>query len=307
MKKCDNLSVCILVLNEATHIKKCLKSISGWASEIIVTIDDLTSDETEKIVRHFTKKVYKIPHKDNFHINKQFTIKKATKPWVFWLDGDEEVSDNLKSEIEKEINRKTSDHNGYFLPRKNIIFGKWIKDAGWSPDHQLRLFKNDKLRFPCKRVHEHPVLKGSAGYLKEPLIHYNYQRVSQFIEKMNRYTSVDAVEFVKRFSPPYWKHFIHRPIDEFIKRFLVWRGYKDGLHGLVLSLLQAAYELVVVAKAWEMRKFVEEEPDRFIEKTEEKGKNILKTWGWWKKQIQIEESKTIFGKIFFKILRRLNL
>jgi len=301
-----NLSVCILALNEASHIKKALESVKGLAGEIIVTIDEATTDETEKIARAYTKKVYKQPHKDNFHINKQFTIEKATKPWVFWLDGDEEISPALAGEISSATSHQPpATSNGYFIPRKNIIFGKWIKHTGWYPDHQLRLFKKGKVKFPCKRIHEDPVLQGKAGYLKNPLIHYNYQTVSQFIERMNRYTTVDAKYFLKSFKRPYFRHFITRPIDEFVKRFLACKGYKDGLHGLALSLLQAAYELVVVAKAWEIKKFKVKEPDEFIKKAEKKGRRILKTWRWWTRQIQIEDSKNLFEKIWFRALRKL--
>ena len=300
-----NLSVCTLALNEAAHIKKTFESVKDLAGEIIVTIDESTTDETEKIARSYTKKIYKRPHKKNFHINKQFTIEKATRPWILWLDGDEKVTSDLRFEIEKKINKKGNFYNGYFLPRKNIIFGKWIKYTGWYLDHQLRLFKKGKARFPCKRIHEDPILTGPAGYLKNPLIHYNYQTVFQFIERMNRYTTVDAKYFLKSFKRPYWRHFITRPIDEFIKRLLAFKGYKDGLHGLALSLLQAAYELVVVAKAWEIRKFTQERPDKFIRKVEKQGETILKTWCWWTRQTQIDNSENLLKKAWFKGLRKL--
>ena len=300
-----NLSVCLLALNEAQHIGKALKSVKSWAQEIIVVIDDLTTDNTAQLAKKYTDKVYKQKHYDNFHINKQYALNKATQPWILWLDADEKITKNLKLEIERKVKKEKNPYNGYFIPRKNIIFNKWIRYTGWYPDHQLRLFKNGQVKFPCQRIHEHPQVNPPLGYLKNPLIHYNYQTVTQFVEKMNRYTSTDAKNFAKEFQPPYYQHFITRPINEFIKRFLVWHGYKDGLHGLALSFLQAAYELTVVTKAWEINHFSKEKPVHFTEVTEKEAKNILKNWFWWKKQLQIEQTQNPFKKVGLKILRRL--
>jgi len=308
MSKLNNLSVCILALNEARHIEKTLKSVHKLTAEIIVIVDDLTTDETEKIALRYTKKVNKCPHDDNFHINKQLAIEKAVKPWILWLDADEEISSELADEIRSQISGSKSQANkAYFIPRKNYIFKKWIRYAGWYPDHQLRLFRKGRLNFKSRRVHDHPHADDPVSYLKNPIIHDNYQNVSQFIEKLNRYTSVDAQDYVKKLKPPYYKHFITRPLDEFIKRFLTWKGYKDGLHGLVLSFLQAFYELVVVAKAWEQKKFEKEKTKQLITKTENEAGKILKNWYWWKKELEIKKNNKTIKKFWLKVMRKLGL
>ena len=307
MSKLNNLSVCILVLNEARHIEKTLKSVHKLAAEIIVMVDDLTTDETEKIALRYTEKVYKCPHDDNFHINKQLALEKAVKPWILWLDGDEEISSELADEIKSQISSQTN--KAYYIPRKNYIFKKWIHYTGWYPDHQLRLFRKGRVKFVSRRIHDHPHTDDLVSHLKNPLIHHNYQNISQFIEKLNRYTSVDAQDYVKKLKPPYYKHFITKPLDEFIKRFLAWKGYKDGLHGLALSLLQAFYELVVVAKAWEAKNFEKDRnnSNNLIIKTENEVGKILKNWHWWKCELKIKKSSNFIKKTWLKGLRKLGL
>lgn len=299
----DKLSVCILALNESAHIEQCLRSVQRLAQEIIVTVDSLTTDTTKQLASRFTQKIFVKPHQDQFHKLKQWTLEQASHPWVLWLDADEIVSAKLAQEIRQTLKHPQAD--GYWIPRKNIILGKWIRHANWHPDHQLRLFKNGHLKFPAQRIHENPVLTGQAGYLKHHLVHYNYQSVGQFIDKLNRYTSIDAAYYQQELKPPYSRLFVTRPIQEFINRFLAQKGYRDGLHGLALSLLQGAYELVVVIKVWELNQYPQ--ASLTINKTETAARGILKHWNWWKRQLKIDQSPSVFGKLWHKACRKLGL
>jgi glycosyltransferase involved in cell wall biosynthesis len=299
----NNLAVCILALDEAAHIEGCLQSVQGLAQEIIVTIDSQTTDNTKQLASRFTKKIFVKPHQDQFHKLKQWTLEQATQPWVLWLDADEIVTPKLAREIKETLSHPRAD--GYWIPRKNLMFGKWIRHANWYPDHQLRLFKKGSLKFPAQRIHENPVLTGQADFLKQHLVHYNYHSVSQFIDKLNRYTSIDAAYYQRELKPPYSRLFITRPIQEFINRFLAQKGYRDGLHGLALSLLQGAYELVVVIKVWELNRYPQ--AGVTIDKTETVAREILKHWNWWKRQLKIDQSPSVSGKFWQKLLRKLEL
>jgi len=303
----NKLSICILALNEEKKIENCLNSLKDIAEEIIVGIDDNTTDKTSEIASRFTKKIFKCRHRDSFDINKNLTIDKAKSAWILLIDADEEVTQELGREIIRKINSNNNPNNAYFIPRKNYIFKKWIRYTGWYPDYQLRLFKKDTVKFVSDKLHENPEVKKPFSYLKNPLTHDNYQSVSQFVERLNRYTSVDAQDYVKKLKPPYYKHFIARPMDEFIKRFLAWRGYKDGLHGLVLSLLQAFYELVVVAKAWERKKFEKEKNLELIKNIEHEAGKAVKNWHWWKNELEIKKSSNLVKKTWLKGLRKLGL
>lgn len=300
----NKLTVCTLAYNEEKKIGKMLESVKGLADEIIVGVDDKTTDKTFDIAKRFTKQVFVLKHNDTFHANKQKMLEKASKDWVLWLDSDEELTSSAKDEIRQILKDPQAD--AYLLPRKNIIFSKWIENTGWYPDYQLRLFKKGAATYPCERIHENPEIDGKIEKLINPIKHYNYETVFQFIDKLNRYTSEDAkylnaeLKGKQLFYP-----LITRPVSDFIKRYLALEGYKDGFHGLVLSLLQAFYELVTVAKVWELRKFDKQEV-KSIESVERKLKKSFKDWKWWRREVIIKEAK-IIKRLGNKILRRLNL
>jgi len=296
------ISVCVLALDEEKNLKACLESVKGWAGEIIVGVDNQTSDKTLKIAKDFTEKAYLLPHKELFNINKQKVVNGAVKKWVLWLDADEKVSPELAQEIKNIIKSPTSD--SYQMPRKNYIFNKWIQYSGWYPDHQLRLWKKGKVKWPQKSVHEDPVVKGSTEKLTGHLLHNNYTSVSQYLMKLNRYTSHDAKRRKNEFKDKFVLYFVSRPIEEFVKRFVALKGYKDGLHGLALSLLQAFYELVVVIKVWEIYKFKDEESD-VLKQVKKEGIRVLKSFNWWKKELKIRESGNKLKRNWYKGLRKL--
>jgi hypothetical protein len=158
-------------------------------------------------------------------------------PWVFFLDADERVPPELAAEIRSVLTREEA---GWWVPRRNFIVGKWVQHAGWYPDYQLRLFRVDRGRYdPGRVVHEVVLLEGEAGYLQNPLIHYNYDSWREFIEKQLKYARLDARMQVERGVRPHpWTYFL-QPLREFRRRYITWQGYRDGWHGLVLSLLMA--------------------------------------------------------------------
>ena len=131
---------------------------------------------------------------------------------------------------------------GLWVPRRNYIWGKWIQHAGWSPDYQLRLLRQGRARYdPAREVHEVVVLDGAEGYLENPLTHYNYQTISQFMRKQERYMAYEAQILHKQGIRAHLYKFISQPLKEFWRRYVALEGYKDGMHGLVLSVLMGYY------------------------------------------------------------------
>lgn len=303
------LSVILATYNEEKNIKDCLESVK-WVDEIVI-VDGTSIDKTVEIAEKYTDKIFVRENPLMFHINKQLAIEKASGDWILYLDADERVTSQLRDEILSVISHQSStiSHQltGYWLPRRNIIFGKWIKHAGWYPDFQLRLFKRGNAHLPCKSVHEQPVLKGEAGYLKKDLIHYNYQTVSQFVKKLNElYTENDKNVFLsqeKKISP---LDAIRFPKNEFLKRYFKEQGYKDGLHGLVLSLLQSFSSLVLFAKIWEERGFEEESDSLFFKKVVLEIKKSFKEFRYWSFKTEIlGDKKGFLREFWFRIRLRL--
>src|SRR3989344_3085447 len=237
------LSVVISAFNEEKKIEDCLKSAS-FADEIIL-IDNTSTDNTQEVSKKYTSKIFTRENNSMLNINKNFGFSKAKNEWILSLDADERITPELAKEIQSSIINHKSSVVGYWIPRKNIIFGKWIEHTGWYPDYQLRFFKEGKGRFEEKHVHEMIKLEGESGKLKSPIIHYNYENVPQFLQKTLLYAENEADQIVEKGYKFIWQDSIRFPIKEFISRFFAREGYRNGLHGLVLSLLMAFYHLII--------------------------------------------------------------
>ncbi len=266
------LTAVILAKNEEENLPGCLESVQKLADEIIL-IDDYSSDKTAEIARKAGVRIYS-RKLDNFSSQRNFALEKVKSSWVLFIDPDEEVSPELAQEMKKAI--QSNKFDGFRIPRKNIIFGKWIKHSGWYPDFQLHLFKKEKGKYEGM-VHEQVEIKGKVGELKNFLVHKNYESISQYLEKLSRYTSLEKefqIDSGYKFS---WQDLIKKPLGEFLRRFFAEEGYKDGIHGLALALLQSFSELVVYLKIWEKEGFKEEETPGVFEEIR-KGISEINFW-----------------------------
>lgn len=258
------ISIVISAFNEEKMIEDCLKSAKLVADEIVL-VDNTSQDSTVQIAKKYTDKIFIRPNDPvMLNKNKNFGFSKATGDWIISLDADERITKELAVEIKKVV--LGNDYNGWEIPRKNIIFGKWIEHSIWWPDYNLRLFKRGFGKFAQKHVHEKLDVKGEIGKVENPMVHYNYQTVSQFIRKLDKtYTESEAQNFLASGKSINWYDAIRWPIDDFIKTFFFQKGYQDGLHGLVLSELQAFYAFIFFAKVWERKEnFKDLTPDNFF-------------------------------------------
>ncbi|HSX18657.1 MAG TPA: glycosyltransferase family 2 protein [Candidatus Saccharimonadales bacterium] len=301
----QKLSVVISAYNEEAMLEDCLRSVKGTADEIIV-VNNSSTDKTEQIAKKYTKKVFTRENNPvNLNINKNFGFSKATGDWLVSLDADERLTPELSAEIKKTISNSRSTINGYDIPRKNIIFGKWIQHSIWWPDYNLRLFRKGKGKFAQKHVHEKLDVIGEVDKLENPMIHYNYQTVSQFINKLNRtYTESEAENFMNAGKQIYWFDAIRWPANDFVKTFFFEKGFLDGMHGLVLSLFQAFYALVFFAKVWEKKeKFRDMTPDNFLVEVIVELQRAAKDIRYWIFESLMSQNPK--RKIYYKVRRKL--
>ena len=231
------------------------------------------------------------------------SFEKCQSDWIFSLDADERITSQLQEEIKKVIN-SGSNYVAYRIPRKNIIFGKWIQHTGWYPDYQIRLFRKGKGRFLAKNVHELLTVDGPIGTLRNDIKHLHYQSVSEFIEKLNRYTDIEAEKLIKEKQMVTWKDALVFPMNEFLSRFFARQGYKDGLHGFVLSLLMAFYWEIVFTKVWERKEnFRDITPDNFLSEVLKEFSKAARDIKYWIYEVLIRENPV--KKIYYKIRREL--
>ncbi|MEN9407266.1 MAG: hypothetical protein RLZZ455_482 [Candidatus Parcubacteria bacterium] len=313
MKK---LSVVISAYNEEKRLAACLKSVS-FADEIIV-VDNQSSDATVEVAKKYHAKIYSKPNNLMLNVNKNFGFTKATGDWIVNLDADEQIDEDLAKEIVQVINDESaSEVRGYAIPRKNIIFGKWMQHTGWYPDYQLRLFQKGSGKFPEVHVHEQIHVDGVIGKLAHHILHENYQTVTQFLQKMFMiYAPNEAENILKqkagsltkesvgygqyRFS---WKDAVGESMGEFIRRFYSQKGYKDGVHGFMLSVLMAFYYFVVYSYVWEKQQFVDDKVN-ILRNISSKTLRV-KELRYWHITAKIHETHNPIKKIIYTFQRKL--
>ncbi|CUT04494.1 glycosyltransferase family 2 protein [Candidatus Chrysopegis kryptomonas] len=242
------LSVAIIAGNEEKNIGDCLESVK-WADEIIV-VDSESKDKTVEIARRYTDKVF-IRKWEGYAPQKQFAIEQASCDWILSLDADERVSPELREEIEKILENET-EYDGFYIPRRNFFLGKWIKSCGWYPNYQLRLFKRGKARVTQRKVHEGFVVDGKVGYLKGDIIHFTHPTLKETLAKINEYSSLSAEEKAHRKKVKSYDLILH-PLAAFLSHYIIKRGFKDGVYGLMVSLIHAMTNMQTYMKIWEIQ------------------------------------------------------
>lgn len=251
------ISAIVHTYNEEKNIDRCLTSLS-FVDEIIV-VDMGSTDNTLKRAENYKTTIFKHPYTRFVEPARNFGISKAKQEWILVVDADEEIPISL-SHLLKDLASK-GEYQYYRLPRKNILLNKWIQHTGWWPDFQIRFFKKNYVKW-VKQIHGIPETIGKGFDMEaieaNAITHYNYQSIEQFISRLNKYTSVTAEEYFLKNIRSTQKDLFLFPTKEFVKRFFVQEGFKDGIHGLALSFLQSFYELVVMLKLWELEGFKEE-------------------------------------------------
>ncbi|PRX35697.1 glycosyltransferase involved in cell wall biosynthesis [Orenia metallireducens] len=240
----DNLGALILTYNEEDNIEECLETLN-WINDIVV-IDSYSNDNTVELAKKYTQQVYQRKF-DDFASQRNFGLEQIEAEWVLVVDADERVTPALKDEILNRLNSPQAE--GYKIPRKNYFLGKWIKYCGWYPDYTLRLFKAHN-RY-SGLVHEGVKVEGRVDKLNNALIHYTYRDLKHYLSKINHYTTLDAEKKYKASKKIGIAYIILRPIVEFIKKFILKKGFLLGMQGFILSVLSSYYQFLKYIKLWE--------------------------------------------------------
>lgn len=243
------ISVTIICLNEEANIRDCLESVR-WADEIIVS-DSGSTDKTLEICGQYGAVVTSDTWR-GFGAQKNLCASRARYDWILNIDADERVSAGLSDEIR--LAAASGDRNGYYIPRKNSFGGRHVRHCGWWPDYNLRLYRKGSGSWVERRVHEAVKLTGKAGHLKNPLEHKTYKDVSDYLQRMQRYSTLAAEEMHAAGKEAGAIDLLFRPCFTFFKMYFLKLGFLDGRLGIILSTLYASYTLAKYAKLWEMNR-----------------------------------------------------
>ncbi|HEY4357376.1 MAG TPA: glycosyltransferase family 2 protein [Acidobacteriaceae bacterium] len=266
------LSVAIITLNEEANLPRTLASVS-WAEEIIV-VDSGSTDRTLEIARSFGAQTIQREW-PGFAAQKNFAIAQCTGTWILSLDADEELSPELQSQIRRLL-PSNPPADAYYLRRRNLFLGRWMKHGGFYPDPKLRLFRRTAANFAItphfqdRPVHETIAFDGASGELDYDIIHHAYPTLSTYIEHMDRYSTLGADLLIDkgRASESRLSFLVQIflvPQLTFVWNYFFKLGFLDGREGLLLHLYHTTYTSWKYAKAWEKaRRMTRESPQKAV-------------------------------------------
>ena len=243
------LSVAVVTLNEEERLRACLESVV-WADELVV-VDAGSSDKTVAIAREFTDRVL-FRAWDGYGAQKNFALGQCQGDWVLSLDADERVSDDLREEIRGTLQGGRPEV-GFYVPRRNILQGRWVRHGGFYPDWQLRLFRRGRGAFVERAVHESVRVDGPTGRIGAPLVHESYRSIGDAVVRLNRYSDLAAEELALAGRGGSLVDLLIRPTWRFVSMYVLRAGFLDGWRGLVLAGLHAHYVFLRAAKVRERR------------------------------------------------------
>lgn len=250
----SRLTAVVIARDEERFIGECLDSLK-WTDETLVVLDSRSQDRTAEIARGRGAAVVVEPFV-NFSQMRNQALAEAQGEWVLFVDADERVTPELAAEVVEAL-----DDNGrrslvgYWIPRRNYIWGKWIRHGGWFPDYQLRLIKRSCARYDERRaVHEVAQLTGPAGYLRQTLTHINFETVTEFHRTHRAYAQFEARTLHMSGTRVRPHNFILQPLREFRRRYFQLSGWRDGRHGLLLCVFLAYYTFLAYVELWRMQR-----------------------------------------------------
>ncbi len=239
------ITAAVITRNEAANIQDCLASLA-WADDRLV-MDSLSTDTTVALAQAAGARVVQRPF-DTYARQRNATLDAATGDWVVFVDADERVSPELGAEVRQAVTLACVSAAGFWVPRRNIILGRWVQHAGWWPDQQLRVLRRGRARYDeTQDPHEVVVLDGAASRLTQTLTHLNYTSVGQLFEKQDRYARREAQTLSRQGVRALPHRFVTQPVREFLRRYVQLKGYKEGRLGLLLAFVMAWYRFRVYA------------------------------------------------------------
>ncbi|MCA9394242.1 MAG: FkbM family methyltransferase [Candidatus Omnitrophica bacterium] len=253
------ISVVIIGKNEERNVTDCLKSVDGWADQIVF-VDDFSADRTVELVNQFSrvKVVQRAMEQEGRHRN--FGAAQADHDWIMILDCDERATPELLAEIDTLFETRDDRAVAFWVPRKNYIGDYWLRHGGWYPAPHMKLYNRKFFRWK-ESVYDvvHPGMEFTQpGYRQGPnlsnhLIHHNYKNVEDFIRKTNRLTTLDGIKWYLDGRNMGMGRAFRRTVDRFLRRYVRKEGWKDGYYGFITAVLSGFYELAAYSKLREIR------------------------------------------------------
>lgn len=261
------ISVPIVACNEAANLRRTLASVA-WVDEIVL-VDSGSTDETLDIAGEFNARIFVEPWK-GYGPQVNSAIDKCTGEWILALDADEVVTPQLRSEIRAllslqddpdlsalELAPPEPEFDAYWIPRLNLVLGRWMRHGGIYPDPKLRLFRRGTARLrEDTEPHATPKWGGPKGQLKAHMLHYAYPNLDVYLEHMVRYSTASIPLVLgngktSRSLPTFLANTFLNPVATFVYNYFLRLGFLDGREGFLFHLYHSVYVSWKYAKAWQ--------------------------------------------------------
>ena len=243
------ITAIIPTFNEELHIEGAIKSVD-FADEIIV-IDSYSTDKTVELAeKHNVRLIQRVF--DDFSSQKNYAIDLANNDWIYILDADERVTDQLREEILAAV-QNPEDKVGFYVYRTYYFIGRKMNYSGWQSDKVIRLFLKKYCQYNGNLVHETIKSEGPLGFFENKLEHYSYRGFDHYISKMNQYSWLQAKELHRRNKKVSVYHILVKPPARFVIHFFIRLGFLDGFPGFVVAVTQSYGVLSRYTKLWLLR------------------------------------------------------
>lgn len=249
------ITATIITFNEAENIRAACESV-GWANEILV-VDSESTDGTREIAESCGARVIKRAW-PGFTAQKQFAVDEAKHDWIFSLDADERVSEELRQTIEDLLYTKEAElADGYRVARRSFYMNRWIRGGGWYPDYQLRLYHRARGRWQGAYIHESVKLSPEArtGTLKGDILHYSVRDAAHHHRMIGeRYAPLAARQMFEQGRRTTPLRILTAGTAAFIRSYLLKGGFRDGLAGYSIARFAAHHAFLKHLMLWEMQR-----------------------------------------------------
>lgn len=243
------VSVCIISGAEAGRIGRTLASVSGWAAEVNVVLNEEVTDGTEEICRQHGARVFREPWK-GYIAQVNSAAAKATQPWILGLDADEVITPVLEAEIRAVVNAEAnaSQPVAFSMPRMSFYAGRWIRHGDWYPDRKIRLWRRGQGLWEGEDPHYHVVVQGAVGRFRGDLQHFSFESLQHHVTKLQLYSDIFARDARKTGRSPSLLDLAIRPPWRFLRGYIFRLGFLDGWQGFVIAWMSALLTFLKYAK-----------------------------------------------------------
>lgn len=246
------ISVCLIAGNEAHRIRRALTSVFEWAAEIIIVLNAEVNDGTDRIAETYGAKVFREPWKGHI-AQKNSAAQKATQPWILGLDADEEVSLQLRAEIQAQFAdpAKLEPFQAFSFPRCTLFCGRWIRHGDWYPDRKTRLWRRGAGEWGGVNPHDKLIVNGAVSPLNHDLWHYSMEGLNHYTRKTISFSDLFVQNKQERGLQPSLAALVFRPWWRFVRSYFLRMGFLDGWQGYVIARMIAFETFLRYAKIQE--------------------------------------------------------